>query len=345
MRRQIPGQGHRLQYLELLGLQSVGAEGGRFFHRGQCEQLQQVVLQHIPGSTDPVVVPGTPAHADVLGHRDLHLIDVGTVPHRLEQHVGKPHRHDVLHRLLAQVVIDAEDLIVPEDVPHQPVELPSAAQVVAEGFLDHRAPPAAPARIGQPVLAQLLHYLRERFRWHREVEGEVATDGPESVQLAQRRRQPLEGLVVVERALDEPESASQLLPHRLPKRSPRVPLHALAHHRGELLVGPLPAREPDQGKPGRQQPPVGQVVNRGQDLFPGKIAGDPENHHAGRSRHPRQTQIRRIPQRILAADTGELLVPHDRHKPHHRARHTGDRFRCTITPSSAPMLFGGTCAS
>ena len=61
-----------------------------------------------------VVITGAAADVDFLGHRDLHVVDVIAVPDRLEDRVGKPQHEQVLHRLLAQVVIDAIDLLLAE---------------------------------------------------------------------------------------------------------------------------------------------------------------------------------------------------------------------------------------
>ena len=40
------------------------------------------------------------------------MINVAAIPDRLEDAVGKTKGHDVLHRLFAQVVIDAVDLLL-----------------------------------------------------------------------------------------------------------------------------------------------------------------------------------------------------------------------------------------
>ena len=53
--------------------------------------------------------------ADVLGRGDLDVVDVVAVPDRLEQPVGEAEREHVLDGLLAQVVVDAEDLVLVED--------------------------------------------------------------------------------------------------------------------------------------------------------------------------------------------------------------------------------------
>jgi hypothetical protein len=73
-----------------------------------------VVLDDVAGGADAVVVAGAAADADVLGHRDLHVVDVVAVPDRLEHGVAEPERQDVLHRLLAEVVVDAEDRLLGE---------------------------------------------------------------------------------------------------------------------------------------------------------------------------------------------------------------------------------------
>jgi hypothetical protein len=76
------------------------------------------------------------ADPDVLGRGDLDVIDVVAVPHRLEQGVGESQRHQVLDGLLAQVVIDAEDLVLLEDLQQLRVQRPGRGQVIAERLLD-----------------------------------------------------------------------------------------------------------------------------------------------------------------------------------------------------------------
>src|SRR5699024_11450059 len=93
------------------GAQLRGAEGARLLHRCQREQLQQVVLDHVPGGADAGVVAGAGAEADVLGHGDLHVVDEVGVPDRFVQLVREAQREDVCHLLLAQVVVDAEDVL------------------------------------------------------------------------------------------------------------------------------------------------------------------------------------------------------------------------------------------
>src|SRR5699024_5869928 len=73
------------QHLDLFALQLGGVEGHGFLHGDEGEQLQQVVLQNVPGGTDAVVVACAPAEPDVLGHRDLDVVDVVGVKQRVEK--------------------------------------------------------------------------------------------------------------------------------------------------------------------------------------------------------------------------------------------------------------------
>src|SRR5205814_2014099 len=86
----------------------------------------------VAGGADAVVVAGPATDADVLGHGDLDVVHVAAVPDRLVQRVREPQRQDVLDRLLAQVMVDAEDRVRPEHRVHYLVELPRAGQVVAD---------------------------------------------------------------------------------------------------------------------------------------------------------------------------------------------------------------------
>ena len=127
-------------------------ERRRLLHGDQRQQLQQVVLDHVAGRADAVVVAGPAADADVLGHRDLHVVDVVGVPDRLEHRVGEPQRQDVLDGLLAQVVVDPEDRLGGKT--SETIALSSRAdfQVVAERLLDHDPPPRS-GSLGETVLA------------------------------------------------------------------------------------------------------------------------------------------------------------------------------------------------
>ncbi len=105
-----PRRHDRLEHLHLLVAQPVGLERGRRLDRQQRQQLEHVVLDQVAQRAGAFVIAGPALDPDVLRGGDLDVVDVVAVPDRLEQRVGEPQRQQVLDRLLAQVVIDPEDL-------------------------------------------------------------------------------------------------------------------------------------------------------------------------------------------------------------------------------------------
>ena len=123
-------------------MHGAGVEGDRRFHRDEAQQLEQVVLHHVAQRARLLVVRAARLHADRLGDGDLDLGHVVTVPQRLEDPVGETEHEKVLDGLLAEVVIDAIDLVLAKDQTQMAVERPSALVVVPEGLLDDDARPA-----------------------------------------------------------------------------------------------------------------------------------------------------------------------------------------------------------
>jgi hypothetical protein len=69
-----------------------------------------VVLHHVTQRAGLVVERATALDAQRLGDRDLHVADAAAPPQRLEQRIAEAQREQVLHCLLAEVMVDAEDL-------------------------------------------------------------------------------------------------------------------------------------------------------------------------------------------------------------------------------------------
>ena len=133
----------RAQDLDLLVAQRIGLERRRRLHRDQADQLEQVVLEDVARRAGLLVERAAVLDADRLGHRDLHVVDVAAVPERLEDAVAEPEDQQVADRLLAQVVVDAIDLRLAEDLADLAVEPLRRFEVVPERLLDDDPPPAA----------------------------------------------------------------------------------------------------------------------------------------------------------------------------------------------------------
>ena len=90
---------------------------------------------HVPEGAGGLVEGDAVVDPERLGHVDLHVVDVVPVPDGLEEAVGEAEGEDVLGRLLAEEVVDAEDLLLVEDLVHGVVERPGAlARSVPNGF-------------------------------------------------------------------------------------------------------------------------------------------------------------------------------------------------------------------
>ena len=77
---------------------------------------------HVAVGAGALVEVGPLREAQRLGHVDLDVVDVVAVPDRLEEAVGEAEGEDVLGRLLAEEVVDAEDLLLVEDLVQLGVE-------------------------------------------------------------------------------------------------------------------------------------------------------------------------------------------------------------------------------
>ena len=162
--------GNGVQHLELFIAQRVGGVVRRRFHRHQGQQLQQVVLEHVAQHAGLVVVIAAALDLDLLGDGDLHVIDVIVVPQRLEQRVGEAENEDVLHRVLAEIMIDAIDLVLAEHVAEKLIERPRGSEIVAERLFDDEAPPTVGRGLAVHAgRAELLDDGRHQFRTDRTI--------------------------------------------------------------------------------------------------------------------------------------------------------------------------------
>ncbi len=112
-----------LEHLDLLVTDAVGREVGRRVHGDQAEQLQQVILDHVPQLAGLVEIAPATFDPDLLGHGDFHVGDVVLVPLGFEQAVGETQGDQVLHRLLAQVVVDTVGTVFRKKLRHRVIDL------------------------------------------------------------------------------------------------------------------------------------------------------------------------------------------------------------------------------
>src|SRR3546814_17328325 len=115
------------------------------------------------------------------------MLDPARVPDRLEQRVAEAQREDVLYRLLAQIMVDAEGAVLGEDLGDGIVDLAARLQVVTERIFE----PDPFVRAREPRRFEPFDRRPEQRRRGRQEdreEAEVRREGKESVSTCSGRR-------------------------------------------------------------------------------------------------------------------------------------------------------------
>ena len=147
-----------------------------------------MVLHHVAQRAGLLVERPAPLHAQRFRRGNLHVVDVIAVPDRLKDSVGKAEDQNVLHRLLAQVVVDAEDLALVEDRVHLVVQLARRIQIVAEGLFNHHRRHAL-FRLRHALRAEVLDDAGKELRRGGQIEQPLAADALFLVDAVQLRLQ------------------------------------------------------------------------------------------------------------------------------------------------------------
>ena len=105
-------QPHRPEQVRLGVTNDARIKRRRRLHADVGQHLQEMVLQHVADDARLVVV--APAGLDAHGLRggDLNMVDVPGVPEGREHAVGEPECQQILHRFLAEIMVDPVDLLL-----------------------------------------------------------------------------------------------------------------------------------------------------------------------------------------------------------------------------------------
>ena len=233
------------------------------------------------------------------------MIDELPVPDRLEDPVREAKGEHVLDRLLAEVMVDPEDLLLFEEAVQLLVQRGRRRSVAPEWLLDDQPRPA----VGGAPLADLLDDLREGARRHGEVVDAVARAAAALVELDQHLLDAVHAGLVREVGGDVTHPLGKRVPDVVTERVPREllhrRLHPLAKRRGRLLR----ARHPDDPELLGQQAAQGQRIEGGEELALRQVAGGPEDRQHARLGRPAEPQA--LEKRVLGLDRrhGSSLTP------------------------------------
>mmetsp|Transcript_1197 Transcript_1197/g.3360 ORF Transcript_1197/g.3360 Transcript_1197/m.3360 type:complete len:441 (+) Transcript_1197:13-1335(+) len=159
--------------LDLLVSDILRVQRQRSLHADESENLQKMVLHDVADDADVVKVACAALDSEIFLEGDLDALDVVAVPDGLENGVGKPESHEVLHKLLPEVVIDAVGLVLGELLSDFDAHLRVRLGIAAEGLLDDDAGPAVGCAC---ALVDAGDGFREDGGGHCEVEEAVRAD-------------------------------------------------------------------------------------------------------------------------------------------------------------------------
>ena len=92
-------------YFYHLVAEIIGIENCRRFHRGKRYQLNEVILYHITQCSGSFIKPSTLFDTQILYCGNLYIVNVITVPQRLEDAIGKTQSQNVLRSLFTQEMV------------------------------------------------------------------------------------------------------------------------------------------------------------------------------------------------------------------------------------------------
>ncbi len=259
-----------LKHLELLVAHGLRVHRRRRLHCDETEKLEDMVLHHVAQRARLVVVACAILEPDGFGNGDLHVVDVGGIPQWLVKCVGEAQCHQILHRFLAEIVVDAENLLFAEDLADRVVELRRGSEVAADRLLDDDA--------GVPrdklVIADLFGNVAENRRPDGEIEGTGTI-----LALFQELLQIVPALLGLGVDGDVIETRGEFLDFRLVELPGlQVFFQGVAREPAVFVMGKARARCADDPRRFRELTFHLTVIKCRQQLALRKIAGAPEHH-------------------------------------------------------------------
>ena len=85
-------------------------------------------------------MPQGPAfQAEIFGNSDLDMVDIVPGPERFEEDIPEPQHHQILYRLLAEIMVDPEYLPLRENRAHPIIDRPGRFKIRSDRLLQHHA--------------------------------------------------------------------------------------------------------------------------------------------------------------------------------------------------------------
>src|SRR5262245_18204320 len=95
-----------------------------------------MILHDVADRTRLIIKSAPPLDTEVFGHGDLHTLDMVAIPEGFQERIGEAEEEQVVHRPLAQVMVDAEDRLLVEGAKQGTVERLRREEIVTERFFN-----------------------------------------------------------------------------------------------------------------------------------------------------------------------------------------------------------------
>ena len=132
-----------------------------------------MIRDHIAKCAGGFIEPRAALDTDGFGDSDLNVVDMLTIPERLENTVRKSHQHDVLNGFFAEEVVHPINLSLGHTLAQLAVERFGGLQIVAERLLHHDTTPTVRAFRDQACSAELVDDPRKKPSCDRKVEHDM----------------------------------------------------------------------------------------------------------------------------------------------------------------------------
>ena len=109
-----------------------------------------MIGHHVAQCASRLVKGSAPLYADRLRRCNLHVVDAVAIPHRLEDAIGETKSHDVLDCVLAEKVVDPENLILVQRPQDLRIQRARRIEAMSERLFDHHPAPEFGGRRSGP---------------------------------------------------------------------------------------------------------------------------------------------------------------------------------------------------
>src|ERR1700689_5475503 len=138
-----------LERFDLLVADRFGVKPRRRLHRENRKDLEQVILDYGADGAGLLIERAPALDSKVLRHRDLDTLDMVAIPQGFEHCIAETEVHHVMHRTLAEEMVQTEDSPFFKSSKQNAVEFPGRPPIAAKRFFDNDARPVAAARFSE----------------------------------------------------------------------------------------------------------------------------------------------------------------------------------------------------